>query len=225
MSQYPPPYGYGQYHGQHPPQPYGYQNAPIYPAPSYNAPPYSASAPDIYRDASQASFDYNANHIPGLGTPVPSGGQYRLDAGLRDWTQPHLLPTSAPHVPSPHAYAAGALNPQFSPSDRTTGGPCGSTKTSHKPVSPPSRQAANTDIEEGELSEGQFEDLYEPREPVVDVEKLASKPLPAGNQSQPPSVADTPDGGFYGSDEDEGEGASRGNEGTDFRLIPSPECP
>ncbi|KXX80075.1 Protein red1 [Madurella mycetomatis] len=224
MSQYPPPYGYGQYHGQHPPQPCGYQNAPNYPAPSYNAPPYNASAPDIYRDASQASFDYNASHIPGLGigAPVSGGGQYGLDAGPIPWTQPHLFPASTSQVPSPHAFASGALNPQFSPSDRTTSGPRGGTKTPHKPVPPPSRQAANTDIEEGELSEGQFEDLYEPREPVVDVAKLVPKPLPTGNQSQPTSAADTPDGGFYGSDEDEGEGASRGNEGRERSASYSP---
>ncbi|GAB1311604.1 Putative zinc-finger domain-containing protein [Madurella fahalii] len=204
MSQYPPPYGYGQYHGQHPPPSYGYPNAPNYPAPSYTA-PYSASTPDIYRDASQASFDYNASHIPGLGigAPVPGGA-------------------SAPHIPPRQAFAAGALDPQYSQPDRTTSGPRGSTKAPSQPAPPSSRRTVNADIEEGELSEGQFEDLYEPREPVADVIKLGSKPLPVGHQSQPTSAADTPDGGFYGSDEDEGEGASKGNEGRERSASYSP---
>jgi hypothetical protein len=79
-------------------------------------------------------------------------------------------------------------------------------------------------MEEGELSEGQFEDLYEPREEESDAPaQTVSKPLPfpVGDLSQPASAADTPDGGFYGSDDDGGDKESRGNEGTGlgrFRL-------
>lgn len=74
-------------------------------------------------------------------------------------------------------------------------------------------------MEEGELSEGQFEDLYEPREYVPDAPaQSASKPLPLPitDPSQPASAADTPDGGFYGTDEDDGGKVSKGNEGTIF---------
>jgi hypothetical protein len=74
-------------------------------------------------------------------------------------------------------------------------------------------------MEEGELSEGQFEDLYEPREDAPQApQQPVSKPLPLpiGDLSQPASAADTPDGGFYGTDEDEGEKNARGNEGVCF---------
>jgi hypothetical protein len=71
------------------------------------------------------------------------------------------------------------------------------------------------------LSEGQFEDLYEPRESDKDAAKPVSKLMPVTNPSQPTSAADTPDGGFYGSDEGEGGNAPRDNEG----MVPIPEIP
>lgn len=78
-------------------------------------------------------------------------------------------------------------------------------------------------MEEGELSEGQFEDLYEPREedPVAPAQTV-SKPLPfpVGDFSQPASAADTPDGGFYGSDDDGGDKEAKGNEGMGFGRFP-----
>jgi hypothetical protein len=72
------------------------------------------------------------------------------------------------------------------------------------------------ELEEGELSEGQFEDLYEPREYASEApQQVATKalPLPVGEPSQPATAADTPDGGFYGSDEEDVGRDSRGNEG------------
>lgn len=75
------------------------------------------------------------------------------------------------------------------------------------PPKPPARVTREIEIEEGELSEGQFEDLYEPAPPItVNTNiKKASKPVPAPVESQPTSAVDTPDANFYGNDEDEGE--------------------
>lgn len=64
------------------------------------------------------------------------------------------------------------------------------------------------EMEEGELSEGQFEDLYEPREPVAIEPKAkttAPPTAPAADRNLPgstfDSAADTPDGGFYTEDD------------------------
>jgi len=71
---------------------------------------------------------------------------------------------------------------------------------------------SNDDIEEGELSEGQFEDLYEPREPYQhETTQQSTKQPQSSNVSQPESAADTPEAGFYGNDEDdEGENGEKG---------------
>jgi hypothetical protein len=61
----------------------------------------------------------------------------------------------------------------------------------------------SNEMEEGELSEGQFEDLYEPRESVVQSkDKAVAAPIaPAADRSQPGSTVETPNAGFY-TDED-----------------------
>jgi hypothetical protein len=69
----------------------------------------------------------------------------------------------------------------------------------------------NDDIEEGELSEGQFEDLYEPREAIEPnkAQRDHSKHLPTTvDPSQPTSAVATPEAGFYGNDDDEGPAAA-----------------
>lgn len=78
-------------------------------------------------------------------------------------------------------------------------------------------------MEEGELSEGQFEDLYgESRESSQPVTGANTAPPASTNASvpnviastatsQPTSAVDTPEGGFYEIDEDEGEVASVGH--------------
>lgn len=227
MSQYPNPYGYGQYHGQpppqpsHPPQQYGYQNVSGYPAPGYNN-QFNLSAIDLNRDAAQASFQYNAAHIPGLGIAgaAPGVAHYNPVSGSTTWSQPHFVPppaSSAPPALPPGAGSFGAQHPQTTPpgltASRPRNGNTANTPKNATPVAP--IPTANTDVEEGELSEGQFEDLYEPREsiPTAAVQAV-SKLLPIADPSQPTSAVDTPEGGFYGTDEDDGEKAFKGTEGT-----------
>ncbi|KAK4153101.1 hypothetical protein C8A00DRAFT_15652 [Chaetomidium leptoderma] len=224
MSQYPQPYGYGQYQGQHPPQPYAYQNAPGYPAPGQNT-PYNPSAAQTNRDVSQASYELNATHIPGLGIggTTPVGAHHNPASGPAFWTQPPDFPTSAPHAPPPHTYGASSFNSQRSPPGLAPSGPSKSAKPSNQHAPTPARPTVDDDIEEGELSEGQFEDLYEPRDYVQDAPVQAvSKVMPTGDPSQPTSVVDTPDGGFYGTDEDDGGKDARGNEGRERSASYSP---
>jgi hypothetical protein len=220
MSQYPHPYGYGQYHGQYhgppAPQPYAYQNLPGYPASGHNT-PYNPAA-QINRDASQAAYDLNAIHIPGLGVggATPAGTPLNLAPGVAAWTQPPAFPTSTPNIPPPQSYDTSSVNLQRPPPGLPSG-PRNGAPPSSQLTPAATHPIADVEMEEGELSEGQFEDLYEPREyvPVAPVQSGSKPlPLPIADPSQPASAADTPDGGFYGTDEDDGGKTSRGNEGT-----------
>lgn len=236
MSQFPNPYGYGQYHGQHPPQPplpphpYGYPNVTGYAGPAYNS-QYNSSAAMLNHDVAQASFQYNAAHIPGLGITgaAPGGSKYNPAAGPTTWPQHQVFPLPA------QASAPGSSSGQHSqntPPGLTVNNPSKSNSANPPTQTAPmtTLPATNTDIEEGELSEGQFEDLYEPRESVPNpVGQTVPKLLPIADRSQPTSAADTPEGGFYGTDEDDGEKASRGTEGTtswlpDFELETNDLC-
>jgi hypothetical protein len=226
MSQYPNPYGYGQYHGEYPPQPYAYPNVSGYPAAS-QIPPYNPSAAPIHRDASQVAFDLNATHIPGLGIGgAPPHETHNFASGIASWTQPPGFAPFAPSGPPAQTSGSGPYNLHRPQANATH-----DSKTGPPPLTQPAPTAAHptadVDMEEGELSEGQFEDLYEPREeesdaPVQPVPKPL--PFPVGDFSQPPSAADTPDGGFYGSDDDGGDKEPRRNDGTSlgrFRLLVS----
>ncbi|KAK3365097.1 hypothetical protein B0T24DRAFT_652237 [Lasiosphaeria ovina] len=192
MSQYPYGYGYGQYHGQPPPQPppqfsppqypYGYPPPGGYPAappPAYN-PPFNPGAIDTTRHLSQGSFAYNASQIPGLGiagamTAPTGGGSYSLPPPPGVWSQPYQfaggVPTAAhPSIPPP----GGTFRRSFSGQHTQPPSPTGvafpneipSTTAAPAAAAPPSHTGPDNEMEEGELSEGQFEDLYEPREPV-----------------------------------------------------------
>ncbi|KAL2183071.1 hypothetical protein L209DRAFT_767256 [Thermothelomyces heterothallicus CBS 203.75] len=223
MSQYPPPYGYGQYHGQPPPQAYAYPNVPGYPASA--AIPYNPSMTPSHRDASQAAYGMNVTHIPGLGmggaAPVDTYGTFA--SGAASWNQPNGPPALTSNAP-PQTHCANPFNfdgPQPSPS----GASRSAVPPSTQPAQGHPRPSAAVEMEEGELSEGQFEDLYEPREdasdaPAQPIDKPA--PLPAAESSQPASTADTLDGGFYGTDEDDGGKDPRGPEGRERSASYSP---
>lgn len=67
---------------------------------------------------------------------------------------------------------------------------------------------SSDEMEEGELSEGQFEDLYKPVDSSGKSKDATVPPnVPAiPNQSQPASTVDTPSGGFYTNEEDASDG-------------------
>ncbi|KAK0632228.1 hypothetical protein B0T14DRAFT_559941 [Immersiella caudata] len=219
MSQYTYPYGYGSYPGPPPSpsqqsqQPYGYQPAPQYPPPTYNQ-TYDPVAAGINLAASQNSFNYNANQIPGLGIgppPVaPSFGAALDPNGRAQPPYPGVVPGLPTTQPSPTPF--NGPPPHYAPSWATSATPNAPRVTQPPPRAPPVRETTsqpklNDDIEEGELSEGQFEDLYEPRQPVEPnrPSNNQSKLLSTADPSQPASVVATPEAGFYGNDDVEGE--------------------
>jgi hypothetical protein len=74
-------------------------------------------------------------------------------------------------------------------------------------AAPPDEQQKDFEdnLEEGELSEGQFEDLYEPRPPTTSRNQEGDSPSrdqPVTDQSRGASVFDTPDAGFYGNEDE-----------------------
>ncbi|KAK3693649.1 hypothetical protein B0T22DRAFT_46210 [Podospora appendiculata] len=198
MSQHHYPYGYGQNQNQPPQQPYSYQNPLSYAAPTQNS-PHDPAAGDRGRFVSQSAFDLNASHIPGLGiagTP-PAGNLYPVAPGSGAWAQ----------SPAFGANPQAGAQPKLAPS----GAPKHISKPQVQPIALAAHAALNSDVEEGELSEGQFEDLYEPQEsarPAYSVQKAPKSPSEV-NQSVPASAAETPDAAFYGIDEDEGEASAR----------------
>lgn len=165
---------------------------------------------------SQNSFDYNAGHIPGLGiagaqtASLPYGGA----PGTGGWAPQPSFAAALPGIQQPVSTAIpySALQRQSRPRD---GDQARSAKLPTKPpppAAPRSQPIANKDVEEGELSEGQFEDLYEPREPaqfssaVRDPVKLPVSADPSRPTSAINTPTDTPEAGFYGNDEGEDEG-------------------
>ncbi|KAK4189769.1 protein red1 [Podospora australis] len=226
MSHYPFQWPYGQYqaHGHIPPPPppppppqpqqqFGYQQPESYsaapPPPHVYNPPYGAAAAaiDANRHTAQGSFHYNAAQIPGLGaaTSPPSGNPYHVGSVPSAWAQqPHYSGSVANfHVPPPHAI------PPFTtqqPQHQHANGRANAHVQTRAPAPIENTVTASIEMEEGELSEGQFEDLYEPRQESRP--STAAKPTPktlvsSANASQPTSAADTPDAGFYADEEDE----------------------
>lgn len=231
MSQYPHSYGYGQYHGQPPPQPHPYPAAPGTSVPglvdAYN--PYAAQIHQDAAQAAQAAYNMNATHIPGLGigAPPPGTAHQSFSYSMMAWGPPSGFPapppapSPAPHAPTPMLFGATSFDSQSPQPIPASAGPSKPAKPPSQPAALPARPTAGVEMEEGELSEGQFEDLYEPREyvPSAPAQPAPLKAVQAADQSLPASAADTPDGGFYGSDEEDGAKDTKGNEGTVLKKL------
>jgi len=225
MSQYTYPYGYGQYSGPPPPPPpqqqqppYGYQPLQHYPPPTYNQ-HQDPRAAEINRATSQNSFNYNANQIPGLGIgPPPVATAYGVVTDPGGWSQPQFAASVPGLVLPPQVSTANTFNvaPHPAASWVASTAPSAQRTAQPPPVAPTKGQSTPNEVEEGELSEGQFEDLYEPREPAQPstFSQNQSKPPPATDPSQPASVVDTPEAGFYGNDDEEGEITTKNNTDT-----------
>ncbi|KAK0737468.1 hypothetical protein B0T21DRAFT_286481 [Apiosordaria backusii] len=217
MSQYPgypwPPYGAYQSQPAPPPptqSPYGYQTPTGYPAPAYPPPTYSAPSafppPEAHQNAAQGSFNYNASNIPGLGMGAngPVGSAFPGVPSTNPWGQ--SMPASlTPTIPNLHSAQQQPAPPSANPP---------------KPTATAAQVAVSIEMEEGELSEGQFEDLYDdaqkstpPESPPKQTAKKqpVAQPstVPSTVPSQPTSASDTPEGGFYGNDEDEAGAGSK----------------
>ncbi|KAL2291603.1 hypothetical protein FJTKL_11849 [Diaporthe vaccinii] len=220
------PYGYG-FQGQQPPrQQYPYQPYGAYPAPGYGAqqPPQQQPPPATadYYTATQSAYDYNANNIPGLGTPltapqfpVPFGGQWD-QAGYATSATPAAYPaynasTFVPIPPAPpsqtHSQAHVPLSqepqpkPQYRPDSAR---PQSKTLPKEEQLKVQSRQPLK-DVDsqdEGECSDGEFDDLYED---VYDQPVVPSKTKTVSPVSSEDHAASSTDqaANFYDTEMDE----------------------
>ncbi|RWA13528.1 hypothetical protein EKO27_g1603 [Xylaria grammica] len=143
------PHGYAQYMGHYaPPSSFPPMSGSSSTQPPYYYPASQAGAVPLVNYAmSQSAYDHNANRIPGLGL----GG-----------TQ--IAPTASFPPSAPQPWPAQGHNPQmnsyFHQSQQRP--PASLPQQSHLPYPPTQSQPPNN-LEEGELSEGEFEDLYEPK--------------------------------------------------------------
>jgi hypothetical protein len=148
-------HGYGHYSGHYPMPGSGPSNPQ---SPLYYPPSQAGAIPPANHTASRSAYDHNSTRIPGLGL----GG--------------HLpMVTTAPFSP-------GALQPRPA---QAHGQPTHASFQSHQqpptsfPQQPPvthQQSHGASGLEEGELSEGEFEDLYEP--------KALTNPPPAPSQNK-----------------------------------------
>ncbi|KAI0147443.1 hypothetical protein GGR57DRAFT_251216 [Xylariaceae sp. FL1272] len=166
MADNPNPYGYG--YGQYPfipPPMHSMQSQPPS-QPTYNHHPPGAvhpspvgAQPPPFHTNAQSAYDHNATRIPGLGLgghqlPMPSfppGVTMPWQAPVPTPQQPPAQPPQAntPLLMQPRPAAEARLAQQQPPK-------------SMPPKKPTPTQQPNQALEEGELSEGEFEDLYEP---------------------------------------------------------------
>jgi hypothetical protein len=232
MSQYP--YGYGQYYQAvpYPPPPnqYAFPNPPYPPAPVHGSQQDpSAPAPNYYA-MTQGAFEHNRNipGIPGLGIvgTLAAGAPYQPPPAVGwghpgNMNPPFAAGTSgvpAQQQPYDHFSAPAQFNgpadqphqlPPHQPPPHSTNNPTPPSNNDPHPMNAATQ--FSDEMEEGELSEGQFEDLYEPKRASSEGKgKAVERGIPSlPDHSQPTSAADTPDGGFYATEEEDSESRTR----------------
>lgn len=153
---------YGHFPGQQeqqPPshQPFNYQTTPNLQPPYIGTPqqnlPFAGN-----HTVTNLSYEQNANRIPGLAfgvsPPLPTPS-YRSEI-KPSW--PQFPSTTSPNHASSQVQTVPSFQPQAKnrPYEYSIQGHAGQA---------PLQQPITNPLEEGELSEGEFEDLYEPREP------------------------------------------------------------
>lgn len=173
-----PFYGYDSSRGpppqqpQQPPQPHQQPPAFGFPANAYNNYPYQQQqqyAAYNYgvggnnQDPSQGAYAFNATQIPGLSAAgaatSPSTSPHNAPPGISSWGN-HTGPP-----PAPPAYnLAGSYGTQQAQVTETVQHKSNTVDT---PAIPSKSQV--DDVEDGELSEGQFEDLYEDSKTIEQV--------------------------------------------------------
>ncbi|RKU45427.1 hypothetical protein DL546_006438 [Coniochaeta pulveracea] len=201
----------------------------------------------------QQSMPPSAPGIPGLGIagPPASVSPYHPPpppTAASPWgqsayhTQPPTFAAGAPGAPLP---VPQATPQQYVPPPKPVSLPTQARpQTVQHPTSLPPNPArtgkavSNTnnmpaqttdDIEEGELSEGQFEDLYEPLPPVAQSKNkpavaptrpVVDRSLPdSAGDSAGDSAADTPDAGFYTEDDGDDKGRSEPAKGANGQKV------
>jgi hypothetical protein len=202
MSQYP--FGYGQWP---PPPPSLAQSHPQEPQNHTPYRDYRNSFDNAYVQQSQASFNMNANQIPGLGVPSPTPIQHggHFGPSPTSWSAPipppaitpSHFPVATPQPRSHHAYNPPPLpvyqEPAVTPQS-TLVRETASKASQAMDITPPIDEDP---LEEGELG---FDDLYEPSEDIV-TSKPPARPLVVSASSS--TGEDDQGNAFY--DEEPGE--------------------
>lgn len=140
-------YAHDPYQGS-PNQSYSYQPEPAF-SPAAPSQPSIGMVPGLYGAATQGSFDQNRNVIPGLA--------FGTQSTTASWQQqqPQHQPTL---VPAAQYYPS---NPPSQTPQNQASGPANATMA----------RSQDGTAEEGEISEGGYDDFYEPAEPKgMDVE-------------------------------------------------------
>jgi hypothetical protein len=140
----------------------------------YTAAPQVAAMPPTNYLTSQSAYDYNSNRIPGLGLG---------DAPITSTS----FPPTAPQMWS-FPGQTSQINGPFQKQHQTP------TSTLKQPPIP--YQQSNHTLEEGELSEGEFEDLYDPKHLT-----LVSRAAPPAQTSRPSNSSDIRNGSVGDADE------------------------
>ncbi|XXH05740.1 class II myosin [Hypoxylon texense] len=175
------PYRYGHHSGQQSQQPFAQSSTPNLTA-HYGA-YHQPNVPAGNYAAVNNSYQYNANNIPGLGmgASLPPTS-YQLEANGA-WPLP---PHAAQHHNSVQTQkstpTSGEANPRKDASEQGVG------VTS-------SQAQIDSSLEEGELSEGEFEDLYEPKDTMDTT--IPGPQLPNGSEHRDGSIGDADESSIY----------------------------
>lgn len=174
----PQPYPYPPF-SAYPPPTNGFAGQPQLQQHPFQSPSYP-TAPESYYAASQSAFDHNAGSIPGLGHPSTSQFPMAFNASWAQTGYPAVgtpvqfpTPTHAPfstqvaystpqfEAPQPStAQMVAQTSPLARTGEQAKHEPKRPLKEQTKP--PPKTQAGNTESEdEGEISDGYFDDLYD----------------------------------------------------------------
>ncbi|KAF9879447.1 hypothetical protein CkaCkLH20_02990 [Colletotrichum karsti] len=177
------PYGYSPYPGQPPNQPYGFPTAPPFPTQTY--PPPANHGFDAYPQPHDP-YEASQNIIPGLGfappaqafgwqqpmqTPqVPHPSQAHQTSAIAPAPVPAPAPLPQQHLPSREEPKLIPASQYYQPADTSLKASMSRTSAPSGGVRPPAAKKiakGTEDAEEGELSEGEFDDLYEPAETIM----------------------------------------------------------
>ncbi|KAI8957709.1 hypothetical protein F5Y11DRAFT_338493 [Daldinia sp. FL1419] len=182
------PYSYGSYQGRQPHSqplpPFPQQPLPLNARPFYAAFQHPVAPAGNYANAHN-SFQYNASNIPGLGM-----GSSLPPMPFRSENNNVWQPQSQPVLHHFATQATQATNKSPNSTAKQDDQP--KSYSDNRPMATSSQIQKHTP-EEGELSEGEFEDLYEPKD-ATDVA------VPTPPSPRPPSVMENQNGSVGDAD-------------------------
>ncbi|PSR88538.1 hypothetical protein BD289DRAFT_473739 [Coniella lustricola] len=203
----------------------------------FQAPSYP-NAPENYLAASQSAFDHNAGTIPGLGHPSTghfpiavnaswNHGGYSAVGTPNQFTAPTshapfstLMATPTPLRKAPHTANAQISAQAFSPTRATE-------QTKDEPKRPPKVQAGvqpkpqvdNADSQdEGEITDGYFDDLYDDVSNQHSLDSQQPAVSPARSADNGDTDALDQETNFYDTDMEDASVAAQKTTGTQVRL-------